>query len=38
MTAAEEELAEVNGIGAPIAEKIRNLVREAEVPYRTKND
>jgi len=38
MTAAEDELAEVNGIGAPIAEKIRNLVREAGVSYKTKNN
>lgn len=37
MSATEDELAEVDGIGAPIAEKIRNLVCEAEVPYRTKN-
>lgn len=33
MSAGEEELAEVNGIGAPIAEKIRNLIKETEVPY-----
>jgi DNA excision repair protein ERCC-4 len=38
MSATEDELAEVAGIGAPIAEKIRNLVQEAGVPYRTKNN
>lgn len=38
MAASENELAEVDGIGAPIAEKIRNLVCEAEVPYRIKKD
>jgi len=38
MSATEDELSEVVGIGAPIAEKIRNLVCEAEVPYRTKNN
>jgi len=38
MSATEDKLAEVAGIGAPIAEKIRNLVCEAEGPYRTKND
>lgn len=38
MSATEDELAEVAGIGAPIAEKIRNLVCEAEVPYRIRND
>jgi ERCC4-type nuclease len=38
MSAGEDELAEVNGIGTPIAEKIRNLVCEAEVPYATRND
>jgi excinuclease UvrABC nuclease subunit len=38
MSATEEELAEVAGIGTPIAEKIRNLVCEASVPYRTIND
>jgi DNA excision repair protein ERCC-4 len=38
MSASEEDLAEVNGIGAPIAEKIRNLVREAAVPYETTKD
>jgi len=36
MCAGEDELTEVDGIGAPIAEKIRNLVKEAEVPYKTK--
>lgn len=35
MSAGEAELAKVDGIGIPIAEKVRNLVREAEVPYRT---
>ena len=34
MCASEDDLAEVAGIGAPIAEKIRNLVCEADVPYR----
>jgi ERCC4-type nuclease len=38
MSATEDELAEVSGIGTPIAEKIRNLVCEAEILYRTKND
>lgn len=38
MTATEDQLAEVAGIGAPIAEKIRNLVQETGVSYRTKND
>lgn len=38
MTAAENELTEVEGIGAPIAEKIRNLVQESGVSYYTKND
>jgi len=38
MSASEEELVEVSGIGAPIAEKIRNLVREAAVPYKTIKD
>lgn len=38
MSADENELVEVDGIGAPIAEKIRNLVKESGVPYRTKND
>ena len=33
MCADENELAEVDGIGAPIAEKIRNLVKETGVPY-----
>ncbi len=36
MCADEDELAEVAGIGAPIAEKIRNLVGEAEVLYEVK--
>jgi ERCC4-type nuclease len=38
MCADEEELAEVSGIGVPIAEKIRNLVQETGVSYCTKND
>lgn len=38
MCADEDELAEVNGIGAPIAEKVRNLVQETVVAYKTKND
>ena len=38
MTAAENELTEVKGVGRPIAEKIRNLVCETIVPYRTKNN
>ena len=38
MSASEKELTEVDGVGLPIAEKIRNLVCEAEVPYKTKND
>lgn len=38
MTATENELTEVDGVGLPIAEKIRNLVCEAEVPYKTKNN
>jgi len=38
MSADEKQLAEVNGIGAPIAEKIRNLVQETGVSYKTKND
>ncbi len=38
MTATEDQLAEVAGIGAPIAEKIRNLVQETGVSYHTKND
>jgi len=36
--ANEDELTKVDGIGAPIAEKIRNLVKEAGVSYRVKND
>lgn len=38
MSATEDELAQVAGIGIPIAEKIRNLVREAGVPYRIKQN
>jgi ERCC4-type nuclease len=38
MSASENQLTEVDGIGPPIAEKIRNLVCEAEVPYRIKNN
>lgn len=38
MSATEDELAEVAGIGAPIAEKIRNLVKESSGSYKTKND
>lgn len=38
MSADKNELTEVDGIGAPIAEKIRNLVCEAGVPYITEND
>jgi ERCC4-type nuclease len=38
ISATENELAEIHGIGAPIAEKIRNLVRESNGSYRTKND
>ena len=38
MSADENKLTEVDGIGVPIAEKIRNLVCEAEVPYRIRND
>jgi ERCC4-type nuclease len=38
MSATENELTKVDGVGLPIAEKIRNLVCEAEVPYKTKND
>lgn len=38
MAASENELAKVDGIGIPIAEKVRNLVCETEIPYRTKND
>lgn len=38
MSADENELTQVDGIGIPIAEKIRNLVCEAEVPYETKNN
>lgn len=38
MSATEDELAQVHGIGAPIAGKIRNLVKETAVSYKTKND
>jgi DNA excision repair protein ERCC-4 len=38
MSASEDELADVNGIGNPIAEKIRNLVQETGVSYHTKNN
>jgi ERCC4-type nuclease len=38
MSAGEDELAEVCGVGAPIAGKIRNLVKESGGSYRTKND
>lgn len=38
MSANENELIEVEGIGAPIAEKIRNLVQETGVSYHTQND
>jgi ERCC4-type nuclease len=38
MSASEDELAEVNGIGAPIAKKVRNLVQETGISYRTEND
>jgi len=38
MSATEDELAEVAGIGAPIAEKIRNLVKETGVSYEIKKD
>jgi len=33
LSATEDELAEVAGIGVPIAEKIRNIVKETGVPY-----
>ena len=38
MTATGDELAQVNGIGEPIAEKVRNLIREADVLYKIKNN
>lgn len=38
MSATEEKLAEVAGVGTPIAEKIRNLVKETGVLYEIKND
>lgn len=38
MSAHENELIEVEGIGAPIAEKIRNLVQETGVSYKIKNN
>jgi len=33
MCADEDALAEVDGIGHPIAEKVRNLVKETGIPY-----
>ena len=38
MTADEVALADVDGVGLSIAKKIRNLVNESEVRYRTKKD
>lgn len=38
ISASEDDLAEVNGIGYPIAEKVRTLVQEAEIPYIIKNN
>ncbi len=37
MNASENELVEVDGIGAPIAQKVRNLICEASVEYITEN-
>lgn len=38
MSATENELSEVEGIGDPTAEKIRNLVQETGVSYKVKNN